>query len=392
MPKSYTLAYIIVAIFLSSCGVSKNSKSTNDARSFVQASHASFNCKKAESDELIVRSKNLISKIETLSFSSGRQFLVDANHFLFQTGTLYSPLILGKEEISENYNLANSILINRSESSLSSDEWIELIQRKDFLKNIVDRWTFQQCHLPHLISNENEELNDFLSMESQFCKDDCLLVSDRRLIEKSDNQIRKKVISMCSLIERKSKCAVDFDLAQVLKKRDQHIVTILKRVRPYFKESIYGAKKAGVDISCSKNNDIYSLEIGINRNSNYPEIKNAIKSYWDNDKVNFNFKETLNGLQIVQTDQSASYVSSEAPNTITLSRNVSGDIKSKTIAHEFGHIIGFRDCYLEYFNFDEKEIVYIELDRETGNLMCSLISGNKIPGHYQESLIKKYCD
>ncbi len=40
-----------------------------------------------------------------------------------------------------------------------------------------------------------------------------------------------------------------------------------------------------------------------------------------------------------------------------------------TIRHEFGHVLGFPDCYIEFYSTEEKAMVNYQLD--TTNLMCS---------------------
>ncbi len=40
-----------------------------------------------------------------------------------------------------------------------------------------------------------------------------------------------------------------------------------------------------------------------------------------------------------------------------------------TIRHEFGHVLGFPDCYVEFYDSDEKAMINYQLD--TTNLMCS---------------------
>jgi hypothetical protein len=40
-----------------------------------------------------------------------------------------------------------------------------------------------------------------------------------------------------------------------------------------------------------------------------------------------------------------------------------------TIRHEFGHVLGFVDCYLEFYDPSEKAIVTYQLDID--HLMCA---------------------
>lgn len=57
-----------------------------------------------------------------------------------------------------------------------------------------------------------------------------------------------------------------------------------------------------------------------------------------------------------------------------------------TIRHEYGHVLGFEDCYLEFYDTNEKAMIYYEIDVD--NLMCSR-KGHLKPTH-REQLMKAY--
>jgi hypothetical protein len=51
-----------------------------------------------------------------------------------------------------------------------------------------------------------------------------------------------------------------------------------------------------------------------------------------------------------------------------------------TIRHEFGHLLGFKDCYVEYYDTGLKAMVNYPLDPT--NLMCSRL-GHLQPQHLE---------
>jgi hypothetical protein len=51
------------------------------------------------------------------------------------------------------------------------------------------------------------------------------------------------------------------------------------------------------------------------------------------------------------------------------------------LAHEFGHALGFPDCYVEFYDDDEQAIINYQLDIQ--NIMCSL-NGTVNAGHFEE--------
>ena len=77
--------------------------------------------------------------------------------------------------------------------------------------------------------------------------------------------------------------------------------------------------------------------------------------------------------------------------TISLNSKITKFTLSKTLAHEVGHVLGFNDCYIEYFDRDSDSIIYYELGREDSNLMCSINFGTKIPDSYFAELKKNVC-
>ncbi len=77
------------------------------------------------------------------------------------------------------------------------------------------------------------------------------------------------------------------------------------------------------------------------------------------------------------------HVNHIAGDTITMDGDYSLNNYSQrwTIRHEYGHILGFTDCYLEFFDVNEKAMLYYEIDID--NLMCSR-RGNLRSEHINE--------
>jgi hypothetical protein len=82
------------------------------------------------------------------------------------------------------------------------------------------------------------------------------------------------------------------------------------------------------------------------------------------------------------------HVNALAGNTITMDDNApltEWDVQW-TIRHEYGHVLGFEDCYVEYYDSAKKEMVNYQLDVK--NLMCSR-AGRLQQTHFDE-MKKKY--
>ncbi|MBC7397859.1 MAG: hypothetical protein H7333_10495 [Bdellovibrionales bacterium] len=68
---------------------------------------------------------------------------------------------------------------------------------------------------------------------------------------------------------------------------------------------------------------------------------------------------------------------------ITLDQNMPLDQEDSisTIQHEFGHVLGFPDCYVEFYDSSEKMMITYSLSEK--NLMCN-DQGHVLQSHYQE--------
>jgi hypothetical protein len=75
-------------------------------------------------------------------------------------------------------------------------------------------------------------------------------------------------------------------------------------------------------------------------------------------------------------------------NLITMDQNMPLWLEQveATMIHEFGHVLGFPDCYVEFWSESEQGFVYYTLD--PANRMCAL-SGETLPLH-AEALERAY--
>ena len=152
---------------------------------------------------------------------------------------------------------------------------------------------------------------------------------------------------------------------------------------------------ANLDIACLGNFGQYNLMVNVYEPDSDRQsiIKAAIESYWQSDdiKVLVNFvSRKKNTVQINWLNSYSSYVKFNNPPQIYLGIKNHSSLQPKILAHEFGHILGFNDCYVEFFNQSD-QFIYYELNGH--NLMCSL-NGKlslEIPNFYMKQVASKYC-
>ena len=115
-------------------------------------------------------------------------------------------------------------------------------------------------------------------------------------------------------------------------------------------------------------------------------IRDSIESVWNFNNwklrirwINFNF---FGFKPYIKWEAGATpHVDSLASSRITLDKNRSPSEQSWVLAHEFGHVLGFPDCYLEFYDSESESMISYQID--FGDLMCSR-SGQFLERHFLE--------
>lgn len=119
------------------------------------------------------------------------------------------------------------------------------------------------------------------------------------------------------------------------------------------------------------------------------KMQQVIDRYWNGDGLRIEIERTHNRgekfrmFEVKGATPSAIGDRGKPYSMIRLDPRVDAD---EILAHEFGHILGFFDCYIDLWDEAAQTQTYYELDRT--NLMCSL-AGQVLPEH-REALIKAY--
>lgn len=132
-------------------------------------------------------------------------------------------------------------------------------------------------------------------------------------------------------------------------------------------------------------------------NHSFAVLNSIVASKWSNDKLHLVFipydsKIHSNPVEIRWSKNHLSYVKEDAPSIIYLSSFLEFNSLLTTLSHELGHTLGFPDCYHEFYDPQEKEIIYYSLDETGKNLMCHLDPMAKIPDSYLEKLSAALCE
>lgn len=103
-------------------------------------------------------------------------------------------------------------------------------------------------------------------------------------------------------------------------------------------------------------------------------LKENVEDEWKGESFNLviNYKKSTEDIPRIQFKEGVTAnVNGIGGNLITMEAEYPIESKDQkwTIRHEYGHVLGYQDCYLEFYDVNEKAMVYYEIDVD--NLMCS---------------------
>lgn len=175
----------------------------------------------------------------------------------------------------------------------------------------------------------------------------------------------------------------------------KHIRAVLRDFEA-IKEQEFFTTNGNLKFRCQKREDQISLVINL-KSATYSsnellELGKFLSEKWSNEKFKLivDLNENKNIVNVVGTEGRVSYVRSNEQRTIFLSNIANLTEKGNIFAHEFGHVLGFPDCYLEFYQRKTKSIVYYELEHEN-NLMCRVSLESKVMTDYFEQIQEKVC-
>jgi hypothetical protein len=116
-------------------------------------------------------------------------------------------------------------------------------------------------------------------------------------------------------------------------------------------------------------------------------FQNSVESAWKGNgwalRLNYLDTEDAEKPHIVFEPGVTPHVNRLGGSEIVMDENVplEGSLNRSAFAHEFGHIIGFPDCYVEFY--DQNRGVMVNYQADLANIMCSRL-GKVLPLHFTE--------
>lgn len=254
---------------------------------------------------------------------------------------------------------------------LPVEEYLVWARKADRVYQSAARWQLMQPYLGSYLSRAKNDLRGYYNLK-QMTNLDKVLHSWATLSAEQKADLITWLINLCQnsgTMPAQCKFFLDKSIkdSQVLQFKNRYWSQSQKLYESYFKI------QARQDDVRKGSNDIYRLTF---QDPGSAELRSFLKINledewkWQNWFFKIDFAPSAN-VQMQFEPGSTPHVNGIAGDIITMDQNtpLTEWEVSWTIRHEFGHVLGFPDCYIEFYSESEQAMVNYQLD--TTNLMCS---------------------
>lgn len=258
------------------------------------------------------------------------------------------------------------------------------------LRKKLSRLSALSCSMDQLTSREKFDVRPLFKLREQLEKG----------FDISDMTLQTPLIDLCSEYNTESLCSLELLMSRRKKSIDHYFENYESKYE--LRLASFFERRGDKKWSCFKSDEKIVVRIPfiandllkIKLHGTYSVLTDFVAEKWSNEKVEILLEEAREGedaLEISWTDGGLSFVKSDEPNRIYLSKHLNFSQLTITFAHELGHVLGFPDCYHEFYDKQQKEIIYYSLDPTGKNLMCTLSHKASIPDSYLDKLIQEVC-
>jgi hypothetical protein len=395
--------FLFILFFLNSCGSPLAPKATKRPKVLILKE---LSCEAAQvkesliANEMIEYSNQVFSYVANYNNRFSPAIRNAGAGLKFRTDPL-NPLVLGEKIIKEKLKVFKGEVFKKIGSdfkdirnlNLSNDERIDFEKTlRDLLlwRSLAQRWSDFQCSLPELVSRQEKDVRTFYQAENNQCDD--LPFSHCGLKLCIQEKSLPSCLSELTVFKRKKQ---GDKFSQIYRN-----LYYQKKIKPFF-----SLTKNHKKWSCLNQGDeegmrliipfFWAEEWSSRLNLNFLDIKKAIEEKWKSKDLKIEIrrmnKMSERTVSIVWESSNISYVKSSSPLIIHLSQNLYSGQLLLTLVHEFGHVLGFPDCYVEFYNSKRKELTYYSLEKERSNLMCNMEIEEKVPEDYLKQLRNQSC-
>lgn len=274
------------------------------------------------------------------------------------------------------------------------------------------RYEGHRCSFPQMARKQSQDLRPFLDLQ-QFCSEkggslNCTNDTLAKLDRSGLNFVEEKSKELCEFFSKSAFCETQ---AKIYKKKKSSFGPLVASYQERFKKErvdpLFLLRDSHLKFSCENTMEVNSeksLEVttmtvkissigwDLTRLSSYTKYVSQVWSR-KNFKLNIELVDEKGGdiVEIIPVFKNLSYVPDNNNRQIYLSQIIDPSYQMKVLSHEFGHVLGFPDCYIEFFESKSKSLVYYEISKTDTNLMCAIKTNSAVPEDYIAQLREKSC-
>lgn len=273
---------------------------------------------------------------------------------------------------------AKEILAGRLKDSSSESFEAALLLRDELLNlrsvlNQIQRLKFLECHM-----------DDYWKIGK--------IPYDAYQESLAGNTSVETTAKLCAPIKGQARCILEARMAS----KKGRLKQVHDEYRSQFQQKFFAPRfqlsSKNSSITCTKKAGYSVLNVPVNVSpDDYQLLVVATTSWWsarEKFRINLIPSTETGALVFNRIAQGPSFVAEDNPSQINLAP---GHAIPLVVAHEFGHVLGFPDCYFESWSRSDDAFVYIEFEQSKSNLMCTLDSRASVPEDYFKQLKQAYC-